>query len=97
MIAKITGHIESIEAMSATILINSGLGYEVHLSQKTIDQLSIGKTTTLHAYLEVKEKQHLLWGFSTKEEKKMFFLLISVNGVGCNTARLILSMMEQLS
>lgn len=94
MIAKITGIVESIEAMAATLLTNSGLGYELHLSQQTIDQIKVGKETTLFTYLEVKENAHKLWGFYSKEEKTMFLHLTSVNGVGCNTARLILSIMQ---
>ena len=68
-----------------------GVGYEVNISLHTysaIQHLNEGK---LFTHLQVKEDGHVLFGFSDKEEKEMFLLLISVSGVGAATARMMLS------
>lgn len=68
-----------------------GVGYEVNISLHTysaIQHLNEGK---LFTHLQVKEDGHVLFGFSDKDEKEMFLLLISVSGVGAATARMMLS------
>ncbi len=72
----------------------NGVGYEVNISLNTYSDilpLEIGK---LYTYLQVKEDGHVLYGFSEKQEKEMFVLLISVSGVGAATARMMLSSLK---
>jgi len=54
----------------------------------------IGQKRKLYVYMQVKEDGVCLYGFSSKEEKNMFMLLVSVSGVGCKLALAILSGMD---
>jgi Holliday junction DNA helicase RuvA len=69
----------------------SGVGYLVNISLATYSVLENEKQTKIYTYLLVREDAHILYGFATEEEKEMFLHLLSVSGVGGNTARLILS------
>lgn len=69
----------------------SGVGYLVNISLATYSVLENEKQTKIFTYLLVREDAHILYGFATEEEKEMFLHLLSVSGVGGNTARLILS------
>lgn len=71
----------------------NGVGYLVHISLKTYSDIEKLKATKLFIHFHVREDAQILYGFSTPEEKQMFVHLISVSGVGPNTARLILSSM----
>ena len=72
----------------------AGVGYYINISLQTFSSLE-GKSD-VHIYLHqvVREDAHLLYGFASKEEREFFRLLISVSGVGANTARVILSSMS---
>lgn len=60
----------------------SGLGYKIYTSRNTVKELKAGETSKVYTHLVVKEDDLILYGFSTREELKMFKLLISVSGVG---------------
>lgn len=70
-----------------------GLGYEVHISLNTYSQIEAFDEVKLHTYLHVKEDSHTLYGFFEPAERFIFKNLISVSGVGPNTARVVLSSM----
>ncbi len=73
-----------------------GVGYLIHISLNTyanIEKLDQGR---LFTHLYVKEDVLTLFGFHNEEEKQLFVLLISVSGIGPNTARIILSSMKPL-
>ena len=68
-----------------------GVGYEVKISLHTFSKIKDLDTCILHTYLHVKEDAQTLYGFFQKEEKATFLQLISINGVGPNTALMIQS------
>ena len=69
----------------------NGIGFEVNISLHTYSNIQSLNEGLLYTYLQVKEDAHVLYGFSQKEEKEIFLLLISVAGVGASTARMMLS------
>ncbi|MEG1738014.1 MAG: Holliday junction branch migration protein RuvA [Odoribacter sp.] len=83
-----------VEAAPAYAIVEcGGIGYFVHISVNTYSQISAEKTVMLYIHLIVREDAHLLYGFFSKEERRVFRLLISVSGVGANTANVMLSSM----
>jgi Holliday junction DNA helicase RuvA len=73
------------------VIETGGIGYVVNISLNTYSALE-GKTETmLYLHQVVREDAHLFYGFSQKTERELFRQLISVSGVGANTARVILS------
>lgn len=81
-----------VEKTATNVIVDcAGIGYDVQISLNTyadIEPLAEGLLFTYHL---VREDSEMLFGFSTKREKALFELLISVSGVGANTARVILS------
>lgn len=96
----IKGIITELTPTSCTIEA-SGVGYFLNISLTTYSSISDkyegtnkheeGKQTRLFVHLIVREDEHLLFGFAEKIERELFRHLISVSGVGANTARTILS------
>lgn len=72
----------------------NGVGYHVNISLHTYEKLKKVEEATLLTYLHIVENDMSLYGFSDEDERHLFTLLLSVSGVGANTARLILSSME---
>ena len=90
MINFLQGKME--EKNPAYVVINcNGVGYLVNISLNTYNLLGSNENVKILTYLSIKEDSHTLYGFATSEEREIFRLLISVNGVGTNTARMILS------
>ena len=93
MIHHLNGRL--IEKHPTHIVIEcGGVGYLVSISLTTFEALPDDETLFLNIHMVVREDSQTLYGFATKEERSMFLLLISVSGVGANTARLILSAMD---
>ncbi|MBR2976337.1 MAG: Holliday junction branch migration protein RuvA [Alistipes sp.] len=69
----------------------SGVGYMLNISLKTFSDIEHSDEARLYTHFVVREDQQTLFGFSTKLERELFRQLISVSGVGGNTARMILS------
>lgn len=72
----------------------SGVGYYVNISLQTYSNFEGKKDVLVYIHQVVREDAHLLFGFASKDERELFRLLISVSGVGANTARMILSSMS---
>lgn len=90
MIAFLEG--ELIERNPAYVIMKcNGVGYMAHISLHTYSLLPPSDQVKLFTELIVREDAHTLFGFISEEEKSMFKHLISVSGVGPNTARVILS------
>ena len=90
MLDFIKGEIVELNPTSVVLEV-AGLGYAIHISLNTYSVLSEKKDVKLYVYEAIREDAHLLFGFSEKRERDLFLLLISVSGVGANTARVILS------
>lgn len=69
----------------------AGVGYFINISLKTYSDIEHEREAKLYVHFIVREDQQTLFGFSTKLERELFRQLISVSGVGGNTARMILS------
>lgn len=91
MIHHIKGTV--IEKNPAYVILETagGVGYYIHISLNTFSQLKDEKQVTLLTHYVVKEDAQLLYGFHEEAERSLFRLLIGVNGIGPNTACLILS------
>jgi len=90
MYEYIKGLVTELNPAYAVIEVN-GIGYFVNISLTSYSALRHGEQTQLFLHQIVREDAHLLFGFETKVERELFRMLITVNGVGPNTARLILS------
>lgn len=77
------------------ILENNGIGYRLEISLNTYSKLQGIEQCTLYIYHLVREDIQQFYGFFDKSERELFLLLISVSGVGPNTARMMLSSMTQ--
>jgi holliday junction DNA helicase RuvA len=95
MYEYIRGTITELTPACATIECN-GMGYFIHISVNTYSQLSQGQNATIYLHPIVREDAHLLFGFADKNEREVFRHLISVSGVGANTARMILSSLSPI-
>ena len=90
MIDYIKGKIVEIND-NAVILDNQGVAFEIFVSFSTLVGLQVDQEVCLYTYLQVREDAFTLYGFSSRDEKKMFLRLISVSGVGAKVALSILS------
>jgi Holliday junction DNA helicase RuvA len=73
------------------VVETGGIGYLLHITLHSYDRLREGEEVTLLTWLQVQEDAHRLWGFLDGQERDVFLHLVSVSGIGPNTARLILS------
>jgi Holliday junction DNA helicase RuvA len=90
MYAYIEGKISEINPAYAVVDVH-GVGYFINISVFTYSHLEKDQVSKLYTHLVVREDVHMLFGFSSVQERQLFRNLISVSGVGANTARLILS------
>ncbi len=90
MIAHLNGKL--IEKNPTTLIIEcAGVGYEVKISLTTFSAIGPSESIMIFTQHIVREDAQLLYGFATKEEREMFNHLISVSGIGPNTAMIMLS------
>ncbi|WP_373522275.1 Holliday junction branch migration protein RuvA [Aquiflexum sp.] len=90
MIAYLKGKL-AYKDPTFVIIDITGVGYQVKISLQTYSQIKDEEQIMLLTYLHIKEDGHTLYGFKEESEKKLFLNLISISGVGPNTALMILS------
>lgn len=90
MITHLNGVLEEKTPASAVIDVG-GIGYALSISLHTYAQLPDKGTVRLFTHLAIREDAHVLYGFFNQDERELFRQLISVSGVGGNTALSILS------
>ena len=83
----------SISELTPTyvVLETNQTGYFIHISLNTYASLEGKETALLYIHEAIREDAYTLYGFTDKEERQLYTLLISVSGIGPNTARMILS------
>ena len=90
MIEYIRGILDELTPTQATLEAH-GVGYLLNISLNTYTALQGKSEARLFVYESIREDAWTLFGFATKQERELFLLLISVSGVGGNTARTMLS------
>jgi len=93
MIEYIKGELTELTPALATIEAG-GVGYGLNISLNTFSAIQGKKEVKLYVYEAIREDAYQLYGFLNKKEREMFLLLITVSGVGANTARMMLSGMS---
>ncbi|MBB3124180.1 MULTISPECIES: Holliday junction branch migration protein RuvA [Mesoflavibacter] len=90
MITHIQGKL--VEKNPTDVVIDcNGVGYLLNISLHTYSQIPDQEALKLYTHLQVREDAHTLFGFASLAEREVFRLLISVSGIGANTARTMLS------
>ena len=90
MYEYISGKLTEI-APTYAVVEAAGVGYYINISLQTFSAIEHQSDVRLYVHFTVREDAQLLYGFATKIERELFRNLISVSGVGGNTARMILS------
>ena len=93
MYAYIKGVLADVEEESVVVEAG-GIGYRIYTTGQTFDYLpAVGEEVKLYTYLNVREDAMILYGFLTKDDLRVFKLLIGVNGIGPKGALAVLSVM----
>ena len=95
MIDYLKGVLAELTPTMAVVEVN-GVGYAVNITLVTYAELTGAASCKLYVYEAIREDAHLLYGFSTQSERSLFLQLLSVSGVGANTARMIMSSAAEL-
>ena len=90
MIEYVKGELADITPAFA-VVDTGGVGYGLNISLNTYTAIQGRKEVRLYVFESIREDSYTLYGFASKQERDMFLMLISVSGVGANTARMILS------
>ena len=90
MIEYLKGDITELTPTTATIECH-GVGYLTNISLNTYTAIQNRPQAKLYIYEAIREDAYILYGFADKRERELFMQLISVSGIGGNTARTILS------
>ncbi len=95
MINHVSGKLIS-KSPTHVVIEAGGVGYFIHISLHTFSRIPDAEHCFLFTYLNIREDSHHLYGFIEETERRLFTHLISVSGIGPNTARMILSSITPL-
>lgn len=92
MIEYITGKLTELNPTYA-VLEAAGVGYEINIALPTFSALAGQENAEVKLFVNeiIREDTHDLYGFFTKGERQLFVMLMTVSGIGANTARMIMS------
>lgn len=92
MIEYIKGHLTDINP-TYVVVETAGVGYAINIALPTYSELvgKDGQESKLYITEIIREDVHDLYGFFTRGERELFILLMTVSGIGANTARMIMS------
>lgn len=90
MIEYVKGELADLQPAYAVVDCH-GVGYGLSISLNTYSAIQGKKDIKLFVYEAIREDAYVLYGFATAQERRLFMQLISVSGIGGNTARMILS------
>lgn len=90
MIEYLDGRVDELTPATAVVECG-GVGYLANISVNTYTALQGKPSARIYIHEALREDAHVLWGFATKEERSLFLQLVSVSGIGGNTARTVLS------
>jgi len=90
MIDYIKGEITELTPANVVLEAN-GIGYFINITLPTFSFLGEQTSAKIYVFESIREDAHVLYGFRYQSERQLFLLLISVSGIGANTARMIMS------
>ena len=90
MYAYIDGKL-AFKSPAYVVIDAGGVGYHINISLNTFSKIGDAERCRLYVWLHVKEDAHTLYGFVSEGERKLFLHLVSISGIGPNTARMMLS------
>lgn len=90
MLAFVTGTVVDVED-NKLIIEQNGMGFQIYVPTTVVNRVIVGQSVKIHTYMSVKEDDISLFGFLTKDDLKMYRLLLNVNGVGPKAAIGVLS------
>ena len=91
MIGRIRGTVSEIDGTIGLIETASGIYYQVYLTTNLLSKHQVSNPIDVYTYFQVREDAHVLYGFETKQEHKLFLLLLSVPGIGPKGAFTVIS------
>ena len=95
MIGKIKGKLTELDGNVGLIENSSGVSYEVFLTASALTKSKVKSNLEIYTFLHVREDAHILFGFETRNEQKLFKLLTTVPGIGPKTAFNIVSFSKE--
>lgn len=91
MIALLSGTIKKKDGNSVILLTKSGVGYEVHIDDRSLENIVVNSVVELYIYHYIRENREDLFGFTNESDIYLFRMLIGISGIGPSAARDILS------
>lgn len=95
MIGKIKGKLTELEGNIGLLETPSGISYEINITSSIVSAAKLGQSLEIYTYLQIRDDAHVLYGFQTRNEHKLFKLLISVSGVGPRIAFTVISFTKE--